>query len=93
MHRAVSTLVWEGLRENVERKSGDAAWLAKRLQELMHCDELTRGRGDGAVACRSANLLGVHEKAGFRIHHLQWAEAAEPEVQRMIDWVVQRALR
>jgi pimeloyl-ACP methyl ester carboxylesterase len=92
MHRAVSSLLWEGLRENVEKKSGDAAWFAKRIQELMHCDELTRGRGDGAVACRSANLQGVHERAGFRIHHLQWAEAADPEVQRMIAWVAKRAM-
>lgn len=93
VHRAVTSLVWEGLRENLERESRDAAWFAKRLHELIRCDELTRGRGDGAVACRSANLMGAHEKAGFRIHHLQWVEDAEPEVQRMIDWVVQRALR
>ncbi|MEI8212513.1 MAG: alpha/beta hydrolase [Planctomycetota bacterium] len=91
-HQLLSSLVLEQVRPQVANQPKDLQWLFARGEELLHCDELTRGRGDGAVSCRSAKLQGAHEKAGFRIHHLQWLEREHPEVQRLMAWIAKRAV-
>jgi hypothetical protein len=91
-HQLLSSLLLEQVRPQVANQPKDLQWLFKRGEELLHCDELTRGRGDGAVSCRSAKLQGAHEKAGFRIHHLQWLERDHPEVQRLMAWIAKRAV-
>jgi pimeloyl-ACP methyl ester carboxylesterase len=91
-HQLLSSLLLEQVRPQVADQPKDLQWLFERGEELLHCDELTRGRGDGAVSCRSAKLQGAHEKAGFRIHHLQWLERDHPEVRRLMAWIAKRAV-
>lgn len=90
-HQMLTTLLWDGLRKELQVSSPEDAWLLSRCEELLTCDELMRGKGDGAVSCRSALLPGVHEKATFGIHHVQWLDQGNAEVDRMLQWIARRA--
>ena len=81
---AGSIAVSQGLNESQTRGLEKIERGLRRVEELISSDELTLGRGDGAVSLSSARLPGVTEFMKASIHHAEWADVEKPQVQELI---------
>jgi hypothetical protein len=79
-----SLAIGEG-RSQLRNSTGAVDDVLLRLEELVSSDELTDGLGDGAVSLRSARLEGVNEFVRVPIHHLEWTEIQQPNVQKLLQ--------
>lgn len=64
-----------------------ASELLLRANELLTSDEFARGFGDGAVSVASAQLPGVFDLVQLPIHHAEWADVDQPQVQTLVKLV------
>ncbi|MCY2985057.1 MAG: alpha/beta hydrolase [Planctomycetota bacterium] len=81
---AGSIAISQGLSESQTRGLEKIEIGLRRVEELISSDELTLGRGDGAVSLGSARLPGVTEFMKAPIHHAEWADVEKPQVQELI---------
>ena len=82
-----SLAVGEGRNKAKANRRQVADEALKKVEELLNSDELSAGLGDGAVSLRSARLNGVTEFVKLPIHHAEWSNLAEPNVQDLINRV------
>lgn len=78
------------LRSQYRTDSAEIEWLIDQGEELLRCDELTQGCGDGAVAVHSARLPGVRDVAKFSLHHIQWCDPKHEAAIQLRRWVIDR---
>jgi len=78
------------LRSQYRTDSAEIEWLMDKGEELLRCDELTQGCGDGAVAIDSARLPGVRDVAEFPLHHIQWCDPKHEAAIQLRRWVIDR---
>lgn len=78
------------LRSQYRTDSAEIEWLIDKGDELLRCDELTQGCGDGAVAVTSARLPGVRDVAEFPLHHIQWCDPMHGAAIQLRRWVIDR---
>lgn len=78
------------LRSQYRTDSAEIEWLIDQGEELLRCDELTQGCGDGAVAVHSARLPGVRDVAEFPLHHIQWCDPKHEAAIQLRRWVIDR---
>jgi hypothetical protein len=88
--RLLASILVDQMKSQFKTKTKNLDWFVKKGEELLNCEELTHGLGDGAVSRRSTELTGVEDKAVFAIHHVQWIDAKHPEVQRLHEWICER---
>lgn len=58
--------------------------IGRRVESILSCDELRKGKGDGVVSLQSAQLEGVQDFSVFEMHHLVWSELDSPAGKTMI---------
>jgi hypothetical protein len=88
--RLLASILVDQMKSQFKPNTKEIEWLVKKGEELLHCDELAKGLGDGAVSRRSTELTGVVDKAFFEMHHVQWVDSKHPEVQRLHAWICER---
>jgi hypothetical protein len=64
--------------------------LGRRIESVLSCDELRKGKGDGVVSLESARLEGVKDFSVFEMHHLVWNELDTAAGKTMISEVCSR---
>jgi pimeloyl-ACP methyl ester carboxylesterase len=84
---ATAIAVDEGFQRTRIGELPNASELLMRANELITSDEFARGFGDGAVSVASTRLSGVLETAELPIHHAEWADLDEPQVQSLLKLV------
>ncbi len=62
----------------------------RRVRDVLDCDELQNGRGDGVVSLESARLEGVTDFEVLPIHHLVWNEPESEAGQKMMAAISSR---
>jgi hypothetical protein len=88
--RLLASLLVDQMKSQFKAKTKKLDWFIKKGDELLNCEELTHGLGDGAVSRRSTEWTGGEDKAVFAMHHVQWIDAKHPEVQRLHEWICER---
>ncbi|MEQ1825610.1 MAG: alpha/beta hydrolase [Pirellula sp.] len=94
--RLAGTVLLKETKQLADMKNLDRPVLNEtraRAKELIECDELAHGLGDGAVSVRSASLDGVHDFVKVPIHHTEWCKTDGPKVQDLIRRVASKIAR
>lgn len=78
--------VWDEIALVVDEPSE----LDNRIRDVLNCDELQRGKGDGVVSLKSAKLSGVDDHVILNMHHLVWEQLDSSAGKRMLSEVASR---
>lgn len=78
--------VWDQIALSVDQPPE----LDRRIRDILTCDELQNGRGDGVVSLQSAKLVGVDDFRVLEMHHLVWNELDSAAGQKVIQEIVGR---
>lgn len=78
--------IWDTIASSVdEPKEVD-----RRIRDVVTCDELKQGKGDGVVAIQSAHLPGVADEVQMKMHHLVWNELDSIQGKAMLKFIASR---
>lgn len=78
--------VWDEIALVVDEPSD----LDHRIRDVLNCDELQRGKGDGVVSLKSAKLSGVDDHVILNMHHLVWEQLDSSAGKRMLSEIASR---
>ncbi len=68
---AVLSVAWNRLKDEVQELKA----FESRVDRILQCEELRRGKGDGIVSIRSAKLQDVDDFVIVPCHHLSWGKS------------------
>jgi hypothetical protein len=75
--------VWDRVSTFVDKPMG----LDRRVRQIIECEELQQGKGDGVVSLTSASLEGVEDTQTIDMHHLTWIDLESEAGRRMLSAV------
>lgn len=78
--------IWSRVAESIN----EPAELNRRIRNVLGCEELQKGKGDGVVKISSARLPDVDDFEVMPMHHLVWSELDTSEGKKMLDAVASR---
>ncbi len=64
--------------------------ITDRIELILNCEELQKGKGDGVVSLASTRLVGVKDIEVLPMHHLVWNQLDTPAGRQMLDAVASR---
>lgn len=78
--------IWQRVSESI----AEPEFIGSRIDTILNCDELRKGKGDGVVTLVSARLTGVDDFQELPMHHLVWNEPTSTAGKQMLDAVARR---
>lgn len=78
--------IWQSISSSVD----EPKFVDAKITELLQCDDLRKGKGDGVVAISSARLDGVKDVEVFSMHHLTWSQLDTTAGKEMLFRIAQR---
>ena len=78
--------VWRSIASAVDEPES----VNKRITDLIGCDELKKGKGDGVVTIESARLESVADFEVLGMHHLTWGQLDTPAGKELLSAIVRR---
>ena len=79
-----------GILDRVTGSVDTPGEIDRRVRDVLSCDELQNGKGDGVVSLESAKLENVEDFVVLPIHHLVWNEPQSEAGQELVEAITSR---
>ncbi|MCA9127214.1 MAG: hypothetical protein KDB22_09010 [Planctomycetales bacterium] len=88
--REGGTALLGGIWQRVADAVREPEIVDQKIQQLLKCDDLQKGKGDGVVAVKSARLAGIDDFEVLNMSHLAWQQLDTAAGKMLVQSIVQR---